>query len=121
MTAPSLPSALRAGAAGLYALEAATGPIIAHATRLTRDDFTCFIEHGTETAAIDWEAAVAALEAGCLPSSGGERRMLCLAASLAGQAPVILGDAITGLDDRNVGLMVKAILHPSRERQLPAC
>ena len=121
MTAPSLPSALRAGAAGLYALEAATGLIIAHATWLTRDDFTCFIAHGTETAAIDWEAAVAALEAGCLPSSGGERRTLCLAASLAGQAPVTLGDAITGLNDRNVGLMVKAILHASGERQFPAC
>jgi ABC-type phosphate transport system ATPase subunit len=121
MTAPSLPSALRAGPAGLYALEAATGLIIAHATWLIRDDFTCFIEHGTETAATDWETAVAALEAGCLPSSGGERRMLCLAASLADQAPVILGDAITGLDDRNVGLMVKAILHACGERQFPAC
>jgi len=121
MTAPSLPAALRAGAAGLYALEAAAGLIIAHATWLTRDDFTCFIAHGTQTAAIDWEAAVAALEAGCLPSSGGERRMLWLAASLAGHASVILGDAITGLDDRNTGLLVKAILHASGERQFPAC
>ena len=58
MTAPSRPAALRAGAAGLYALEATAGLIIAHATWLTRDDFTCFIAHGTETAAIDWEAAV---------------------------------------------------------------
>jgi hypothetical protein len=120
MTAPSLPAALRAGAAGLYAPEAAAGLIIAHATWLTRDDFTCFIAHGTETAAIDWEAAVAALESGCLPSSGGETQN-ALAASLAGQAPVTLGDAITGLDDRNTGLMVKAILHASGERQFPAC
>jgi hypothetical protein len=37
MTAPSLPAALRAGAAGLYALEAAAGLIIAHGTWLTRD------------------------------------------------------------------------------------
>ena len=37
MTGPSLPAALRAGAAGLYALEAAAGLIIAHGTWLTRD------------------------------------------------------------------------------------
>ncbi len=120
MTAPSLPAALRAGASGLYALEAAAGLIIAHGTWLTRDDFTCFIEHGTDTAAIDWEAAVATLEAGGLPSSGGERRMLWLSASLAGQAPVILGDAITGIDDTNTALLVKAVLHASGQRQFPA-
>ena len=120
MTAPSLPTALRAGAEGLYALEASTGLIIAHGTWLTRDDFTCFIHHGTATAAIDWEAAAATLEAGGLPSSGGERRMLRLAASLAGQATVILGDAITGIDGRNTGLLVKAVLHASGQRQFPA-
>jgi hypothetical protein len=36
--------------------------------------------------------------------------MLRLAASLADQAPVSPGDAITGIDDRNVGLLVKAVL-----------
>ncbi|MGH3284146.1 MAG: hypothetical protein ACRDPD_05595 [Streptosporangiaceae bacterium] len=121
MTAPSLPAALRAGASGLYALQAAAGLIIAHGTWLTRDDFTCLIEHGTGTAAIDWEAAAADLAAGGLPGSGGECRMPWLAASLAGQAPVILGDAITGIDDRNTGLLVKAVLHASGQRQFPAC
>jgi len=121
MTAPSLPAALRAGAAGLYALEAAVGLIIAHSTWLTRDDFTCLIEHGTRTAAIDWEAAACALETGGLPCSRGESRMLTLASSLAGQAPVNLGDAITGIDDRNVGLLVQAVLHASGQRQFPAC
>jgi hypothetical protein len=38
MTASSLP-ALRAGADGLYAFEAATGLIIAHASWLAREDF----------------------------------------------------------------------------------
>ena len=71
MTAPSLPAALRAGAAGLYALEAAAGLIIAHGAWLTREDFTCFIQHGTGTAAIDWEAAVAILETGGLPAQEG--------------------------------------------------
>jgi hypothetical protein len=79
----SLPAALRASAEGLYALEAATGLIIAHGTWLERDDFACFIHHGTCTAAIDWETAITALDAGELPSSAGEKRMLRLAASLA--------------------------------------
>ena len=39
MTVLSLPAALRAGAEGLYALEAATGLIIDHGTWLERDDF----------------------------------------------------------------------------------
>jgi hypothetical protein len=119
MIAPSLPAELRAAATGIYALEAAVGLIIAHGTWLARDDFTCLIAHGAGTAAIDWEAAAGTLETGGLPSSGGERRMLRLAASLAGQAPVILGDAITGIDDTNAGLLVKAVLHASGQRQFP--
>jgi hypothetical protein len=115
-----LPAALRAAAEGLYALEAATGLIIAHGTWLARDDFARFVLRGTGTAAIDWEAAVSALHAGELPSSGGERRILLLSASLADQAPVSLGDAITGIDDSSVGLLVKAVLHASGRRQFPA-
>jgi hypothetical protein len=76
-----------------------------------RADFGCFIHHGADTAAIDWEGAISALDGGGLPSSGGERRMLRLAASLADRASVSLGEAITGIDDRNVGLLVTAI-HP---------
>jgi hypothetical protein len=119
MTASSLLAALRAGAEGLYSLEAATGLIIAHGTWLARDDFACFIQHGAGTAAVDWDAAIGALDGGGLPSSGGERRMLRLAASLADQASVSLGEAVTGIDDRNVGLLVKAILHASGRRQFP--
>jgi hypothetical protein len=118
MTASSLPAALRAGAAGLYALEAATGLIIAHGAWLARsDDFGHFIHHGASTAAIDWEAAIAALDAGGLPSSAGEKRMLRLAASLADQAHVSLGDAITGIDEHNVGLLIKSVRHASGRRQ----
>jgi hypothetical protein len=40
-----------------------------------------------------------------------------LAASLADQASVSLSEAITGIDDRNVGLLVKAVLHASGRRQ----
>ena len=119
MTAPSLPAALRAATEGLYALEAATGLIIAHGTWLERDDFSCFIHHGTGTAAIDWEAAITALDAGELPSSAGEKRMLRLAASLADQAHVSLGDAITGIDERNLSILVSAVLRAGGRRQFP--
>ncbi len=126
MTASSLPAALRAGADGLYAIEAATGLVIANASWLARDDFVRFIHVGTsitdprtELASIDWEAAITALDAGGLPSSGGERRMLRLAASPAIDVPVSLGDAVTGIDGRNVGLLVKAVLHASGRRQFP--
>ena len=68
MTASSLPAALRAGAEGIYTLEAAAGLIIAHGTWLARDDFAHFIHHGTgiadpgtEMASIEWEAAIYAL------------------------------------------------------------
>ena len=43
--------------------------------------------------------------------------MLRLAASLADQAPVSLGEAVTGIDGRNVGLLIKAIRHASGRRQ----
>jgi hypothetical protein len=38
---------------------------------------------------------------------------------LAQDGPVGLGDAITGIDDINVGLLVKAVLHASGGRQFP--
>ena len=117
MTSPSLPAALRAAAVGIYTLEAATWLVIAHGTWLTRDDFKAFIHRCDGTAAIDWEAAVGALDAGCLPSSSGEKRMLRLAASLADQVPVSLGEAVTGIDERNVTLLLAAIGHASGRRQ----
>ena len=126
MTDPQLQAALRAGADGLYALEAGTGMILAHGTWQAREDFRCFVHAadsltspGTELASIDWEAAITALDAGEFPSSSGEKRMLRLAASLAGDVPVRLGNAVTGIDDRNVDLLVAAILHASGRRQFP--
>ena len=126
MTDPQLQVALRAGAEGLYALEAGTGLLLVHGTWTDREDFRCFVhvadsitDPGTELASIDWEAAIAALAAGECPSSGGEKRMLRLAASLAADVPVQLGSAVTGIDGRNVGLLVKAILHASGQRQFP--
>jgi hypothetical protein len=67
-------------------------------------------------AAIDWDAAAAALASGDLPCSGGELRALLLSASLAGGIPVDLPDAVTGLDDGNIARLVTAILHASGKR-----
>ena len=119
-----LAAALRACAAGLYPLEAGVALLITNGTFLHRDDFANrFIEHGTSIsdgttpmAAIDWEAAITALQSGELPCSGGERRILQLAASLANGVPVDLRDAVTGLDDRNTALLLTAIRHATGKR-----
>jgi hypothetical protein len=124
MTADDLTAALRACAAGLYPLEAGVALLAGNGTFLRRDDFTSrfitvatSISDGTTLmAAIDWDAAIAALHAGELPCSGGERRVLKLSSSLAGGIPVDLRDAVTGLDDGNTARLVTAILHASGKR-----
>jgi hypothetical protein len=121
MTTDELTTALHACAAGLYSLEAGVALLTAEGTFLRRDDFTSrFITTGTSIsdgttpmAAIDWDAAITALQTGEIPCSGGERRVLMLSASLACGIPVDLRDAATGLDDRNIQRLVTAILHAS--------
>jgi hypothetical protein len=63
----------------------------------------------TDRAAIDWGEAITALPAGDLPCSSSEAAILGLAASLATAAPVILRNAITGLDQANLYLVSNAI------------
>ncbi len=122
MTPAALTAALRASASGIYAAEAAVGMLIAHAAWLDRDDFSQFIhaDPAAEMAAIDWTAAITALTTGKLPSSNGEQKMLTMAASIAGRTPVILGDTITGLDNSNIQILVRAVLHASGQRQFPS-
>lgn len=110
-----LSAALRAAAAGIHPDEAAAGLIISHGTFLARSDFALHIEtaacisDGTPMAWIDWEAVISALDGGRLPASGGERRIVRIAASLAVGHPVSLRDAIPGLDPRNLELVTTAI------------
>jgi hypothetical protein len=63
-------------------------------------------------AQIDWDAAISALHAGQLPASGGERRILQLAAG----TPVSLHDTIPGLDSRNLQLLTTAIQHAAGQQ-----
>jgi hypothetical protein len=123
-TPDSIAAALRNHAEGSYCLAAAAELLITQSW-LHRADFTSrFITlhrapgNGTPIAIIDWPAAITALGTS-LPCSGGEQRMLRITASLAGGIPVDLRDAITGLDDRSIGLLIKAVLHASGTRQLP--
>ena len=122
MTSPDvLAAGLRAHAQGLYCLEAAAELLIAKSW-LHRDDFTSRfitvhpgIGSGQLMTVIDWPAAVAALGSS-LACSGGEQRMLKITASLADGIPVDLRDTLTGLDDRNVQLLITAVLHASGQR-----
>jgi hypothetical protein len=70
-------------------------------------------------ASIDWEAAIAALEAGKLPCSG-EHRILRLAASIAAGTPVSLSDALSGIDDREATLPSSPSLAPPGRPGSPA-
>ena len=116
---PPLADPLRAWARGIYPDEAGVELLIAHGVFLHRADFTSrFISipgDGAGLAVIDWHAAIAALD-GSLPCSAGENRMLRLAASLAAGMPVNLRDALTGIDDRGIQLVINAVLHASGNR-----
>ena len=123
-TDPPLADQLRAWARGIYPDEAGVELLIDHATFLHRADFTSrFITTTSSSdsiglAAVDWVAAITALEAS-LPCSGGEQRMLRLAASLAGGIPVNLRDALTGIDDCGIQHVIKAVQHASGRRPSP--
>ena len=120
-----LSAALRASAAGLYPAEAGAELLTGHRSWLLRPDFTgAFVTMapgtGGETlmAVIDWTAAIGMLDAGGLPCGGGERRMLRLAASLAGGIPVDLGGNLTGLDRGNLAAAATAALRAGGHRDV---
>lgn len=122
----TITAALRACAAGIYPGEAGTELLIRHSTILRRPDFTGFVHTGTSIsdgttlmAWIDWDAALSAISNGQLPLSGGERRILQLAASIAAGTPVHLRDAVPGLDKHNLQLLTTAIRHAAGHRPPP--
>lgn len=107
MTETDHHAALREWARGLYPLEAATELLIrADAGRLAAPGQP-WVHHDGTSAWIDFDAI--ADEIGTL--SGGERRLLCLAASLARDVPVQLGDALSSLDRDHAALAVAAVSH----------
>lgn len=72
---------------------------------------------GTPMALVDWAKALAALEAGRLPCSSSEGQILRIAASLAEGIPLDMREAVSGLDQTNIVLVVEAILHASGHRE----
>lgn len=118
---------LRAWAAGSYPLTAAV-ELLARAfdarfTRpalpwiATRDDST---DADRATPARWWlDADALALAAQDGPYSGGERRLLAIAASLAGGGPVDLCEAVPGLDRGLLDLVLAAIAHAGGSHDHP--
>jgi hypothetical protein len=94
--------------------------LIGHNVWLRRVDFghrfVCLDEGSSGAIAfvwVDWPAAIAALDAGRLPCSSSEDGLLRLAASLAEGVLVDLGEAVGGLDEHNLALLVAAIWRSS--------
>ena len=114
--APGRLAALIEGtAAGMLADTAAAGLIIAHGHFLHDPAFRKIIAAGSPVAdgqpfaVIRWNAAVTALELGCLHATGSERAVLLIAASIAEGTPVSLRDCLGSLDRRNIALVADAI------------
>ena len=126
---PGIADALRAGAAGLYSLEAACELPIKTGW-LHRDDFARFIRTGTsltdgvtELAHIDWQSVISNRDAGLLPCGSGENRILRMAASIAAGIPVDLNHTPSSLDQTNISLIVSAVRHANGQRpaDYPSC
>jgi hypothetical protein len=105
-------------------VEAAVELLIGHRSWLGRGDFVGgFVQTGQELgcgtpmAWVDWPAAVTALQAGRLPCSGSEGRVLRIAASIAEAVPVELGEALSGLDETNIVRVARAVLHAGGHRE----
>ena len=114
---------MRAWAKGLLCMEAAVELLIGHRWWLHRKDFARVavepgrnVFTGTVVAAVGFEAAVAALDRGVLPCSHSEGQVLRIAASIAEGVPVDLREAVTGLDEGNVVLAARAVLHAAGYR-----
>jgi len=108
---------LAATAEGVPTETAAVGLLAGCDTWLTRPDFlTWFVRlhpspcTGRRLGIICWQAAIRALRCGQLPCGDGEAAVLQIAASLAADVPVELGQAITGLDRANLAALAHAIL-----------
>jgi len=107
---------LLAAANGIPADTAAARLIISHDCFLHRDAFRRTITAGTNIstgqplAAISWDAALQALEAGLLPCASSEQAILRIAASLGDpDIPVGLRTVLGNLDPRNIALVTTAI------------
>lgn len=125
MTTPDLRAALRACASGFYPAEASAELLISHGSFLARSDFrdrfvrlgTSITDGTTKMADIDWTAAITALDTSDLPCSAEQRCYGSPRAWPTGSPS--LRDTLTGLDNRNISLVIAAVLHATGKRPEP--
>lgn len=110
-TTSEVHEALRAWARGIYPTEAAAELLIRTGMVSTGDSW---VQPGDDPGWwwINFEELARALNAGTA-HSGGERRLLSIAASLGGHSPdgFQLADALPGLDRKHLGLVLAAVAH----------
>ncbi|WP_068265093.1 hypothetical protein [Janibacter limosus] len=98
---------LRAWAEGMYTLTAAAELLIRCGDPLLSGPW---VEHDVQRGRYWFNTKTVAEESGYL--SGGERRVLDIAAALAvDDRPVALGEAVSGLDRKHLELVLAAIAH----------
>lgn len=122
-TFDELVAGLRVWARGLLGLQAALELLVGHRFWLGRNDFLAVAvevdrDHvtGDVSAWVDFEAAAAALRAGQLPCSSSQAQVLAIAASLATDEPVALGQVLAGLDQADAAAVAAAVLHAAGHR-----
>ena len=111
---------LRAWARGMYTTEAATELLLKAFGGKFAAPGNPWVHTSTEPEGPNQVSAwinFAAIPEEVGPLSGGERRFLMLAASLAEDVPVVLGDLVSGLDRENLDLVLAAIAHAGGSHQ----
>ncbi len=104
-TTPTLADRLRAWAKGMYTLEAGTELLIRQGKAIYEG--APWIHDDGERAWLDLDA----LLDGCGAWSGGQQRIVHLAASLMAEERVNLAEEVTGLDREGLDLLLAAIAH----------
>lgn len=111
---------LRAWARGMYTTEAATELLLRAFGGKFAEPGNPWIHRSTGPEGPNQVSAwidFASIPEEVGPLSGGERRFLMLAASLAEDVPVVLGDLVSGLDRENLDLVLAAIAHAGGSHQ----
>ena len=113
MTTSSSRAALDAGAEGLYALESGTGaaPRPRHVANLRAtsgaSSTSRLDSNGAQPASIDWQLAIAALDAGECPSSSAKSECSGSPPASPPTSPSSSAAPSPGSTYRNVGLLVR--------------
>lgn len=107
---------LRDWARGMYPIEAATELLIRAGFADAGRPWIGPCDPPSQRWWVDFETVAAQAADG--PWSGGERRLLALAASIAGEhSPgFTLGDALPGIDQATAALVLRAMIHATGQR-----